>query len=191
MTPADASLDLVANMLLELEQYLLSPELFWPLHPQNSPAPQARLTLGNLLLSLDQLLAMRPGWDVPTESRFLKISHLWAQAQVKWQSAIQRKAAQELSSRMNLWGAYVYDLEDGQGAKFDFRHEIRHRVIIERLFDLGLPRDRWEKELQQLDQRSQKLVDKHDFVWSQPLQTQYPHQQYWFLYRMSRSAGPD
>jgi len=187
MVPTNTLLQAFTNMLSELEEYLLSPELFWPLSHRSSAIPQDRLTLGNLLLTLDQLNALRHTWDSELEATFQKSYQLWEDAQGRWQSAIENKAGQEISSRMNLWRAYLSDLDEGQGAAFDYSSEVRNRLIIERLFDLGLSRDPWEKELQRLDQLNRSLSTPGTFIWSESLESQYPQNQYWFLYLKPRS----
>ncbi|TFH37597.1 MAG: hypothetical protein E4G99_02215 [Anaerolineales bacterium] len=187
MPESEATLQYVANMLSELEHYLLSPEIFWPLSQRNSATPQDRLTLGNLLLSLDQLDALRQTWDAQKESQFLEIEMQWEQSQAKWKSAIERKAEHEISSRMNLWRAYLEDLEEGQGAMFDYGRELRNRVMIERLFTLGVAREPWEAELQRLDRLLQSLVIPSEYIWPQSTQYHYPQVPYWFLYSRPRS----
>jgi len=187
MPPTDALLQAFTHMLSELEEYLLSPELFWPLSQRSSALPQDRLTLGNLLLSLDQINAVRQTWDGELEATFQKSFQLWEHSQARWQSAIEHKAGQEISSRMNLWRAYLSDLDEGQGAAFDYSREVRNRVIIERLFDLGLSRDPWEKELQRLDQLNRSLSIPGEFLWTKSLESQYPPNPYWFLYQKPRS----
>jgi hypothetical protein len=186
MPPADPWLDHLTNMLAELEEYLLSPELFWPLGSRNPAIPEDRLTLGNLLLSLDQLNALRQNWDIHAETNFRKLELIWEQSLEKWKSAIVKKAEQEIRSRMNLWTAYLQDLDEGQAGQFDYRREVRNRVILERLFDLDVLREAWEVELQSADRLHRSLVEPSEFIWSEPLQSQYPRESFWFLYRMPR-----
>lgn len=188
MHPTEATLQYFANMLSELEQYLLSPELYWPLSSRTASPTQDRLTLGNILLSLDKINAVQQTWDAQQNSMFRKSNIVWEQFLVKWKSAIERKAEHEMSSRTKLWHSYLSDLEAGQGAAFEYRREVRNRVIIERLFDLGISRDPWKDELQHLDMLTRSLVHPAEFMWPPALQGQYPQKQYWFLYRIPRNA---
>jgi hypothetical protein len=57
MHPALYSLGLAEAMADELEDYLLSGELFWPLQRRASPGepPYPQLSLGGLFLTLDEL----------------------------------------------------------------------------------------------------------------------------------------
>lgn len=182
MTPSKESFEAINNMLAELEEYLLSPELFWPLSQPGGIPGRDRLTLGNLMLSIDTLQADRQNWDLTSETAFRKIEMQWDQSHEKWKSAIQRKAEAEMGSRINLWQAYLDDLDDGQAAGFDYAHEVRNRVIIERLFDLGLSQEGWGKALQNLDRLCRRLIVPVKFIWPSNLQEVYPQERYWFLY---------
>ncbi len=173
-------------MLDELEPYLLSPELFWPLSTPNSVMPQDRLTLGNLILSFDQLDAVRQTLAAGSKARLRALELEWESATVKWKSAISQKASAEISSRLNLWNAYLTDLNDGHGDKFDFQREVRNRVIIERLIPHILEPDAWQVDLQASDGLLRSLVTPGEFVWPEELQSEYPRAQYWFLYRTPR-----
>jgi hypothetical protein len=186
MIPTESLLQSFQEMLVELEPYLLSPELFWPLDSRSSGIAQDRLTLGNLLLCLDQLTAVRESWDIQSEADFRKSELLWHQEQEKWKSAIRNKASKEFGSRINLWRAYLMDLEDGQAANFDYRHEVRNRVIIERLCEFELAKDRRQKDLQNVDRLLRSLVIQSEFIWPLQLQPLYPSQAFWFLYRLPR-----
>jgi hypothetical protein len=129
---------------------------------------------------------MQQSWDIQSETSFTKSELQWEQSKEKWKSSIIHKATQELGSRLNLWRAYLMDLEDGQGASFDYRHEVRNRVIIERIFDLDVGREAWEKDLHAIDRLHRSLVDPCEFIWPKVLQPEYPQQPYWFLYRTPR-----
>jgi hypothetical protein len=70
----------------------------------------------------------------------------------------------------------LMDLEDGQAANFDYRHEVRNRVIIERLFEFELAKDRRQKDLQNVDRLLRSLVIQSEFIWPEQLQPLYPSQ---------------
>jgi hypothetical protein len=171
-------------MLSELEEYLLSPELFWPLGSRNPAISEDRLTLGNLLLCLDHLNALRQDWDIHAETHFRKLELIWEQSLEKWKSAIVNKAEQEVRSRMNLWQAYLHDVDEGRASQFDYHREVRNRVILERLFDLDVPREAWGKELNAADRLQRSFIEPDEFIWSAHLQSQYPRERFWFLYCM-------
>lgn len=187
MTPIEALLQSLEAMLGELEPYLLSPELFWPLSSHSRLSPRDRLTLGNLLLCFDQLSSLRDFRDVHSETRLRKFEIQWQQSQEKWKSAISSKATRELGSRMSLWRAYLVDMEEGRGKSYDYHQEVRNRVIMERLFDLEVDRSNWQKELHAVDHLLRALVVPAEFIWDKRLQSPYPPHTYWFLYRLPRN----
>ena len=184
MNPARSLFQSLDEMLAELEAYLLSPELYWPLGSRSHVIH--RLTLGNLLLTFDQLYAQRDSFDLPDETQFRTLEIAWETAEVKWRSAVSKKGSLEIGSRLNLWKAYLMDLGEGQGASFDYRQEVRNRVIIERLFDLGLNREAWGTDLQSVDRTLRSLVVPHNFIWAKELEPHYPRDVYWYLYRTPR-----
>jgi hypothetical protein len=173
-------------LLAELEDYLLSPELFWPLSTKTQAIAQDRLTLGNLLLCFDHLEALRPQFSVQSEATLRKHELFWQQATEKWKTAIRNKASQEASARINIWRSYLMDLDDGKAREFTYSHEIRNRVIIERVLSFGLSVEGLNADLQSLDQLLRSLTVPGDFQWEPELKTQYPPEPYWFLYRMPR-----
>jgi hypothetical protein len=186
MIPTESLLQSLNEMLDELEPYLLSPALFWPINLRGSGIPQDRLTLGNLLLCIDQLLATRESWDLQTEANFRRSELQWEQEREKWKSAIGLKTSKEIGSRLNLWRAYLMDLDDGQMANFDYRHEVRNRVIIERLLEFCTDKETWEKDLQNADRLLRSLVVQSEFIWAEQLRPMYPSKAFWFLYKLPR-----
>jgi hypothetical protein len=143
--------------------------------------------LGNLLLCLDQSSALRDSRDAKFEADFRKSELHWEQQCEKWKSAISNKASLEIGSRLNLWRAYVVDLEEGQAATFDYHHEVRNRVIIERLLSFDLTQEAWDKDLQSVDRLLRSLVVPSEFIWAEHLQHIYPPPSFWFLYRQPRT----
>lgn len=186
MTPTETLLDSFDAMLAELEPYLLSPELFWPISSRNRTTPQDRLTVGNLLLCLDQLKASGELSDPGFTTRLRKSEITWQTAHEKWKSVIAKKASTEIGSRLNLWRMYLFDLEEGQGSAFDYHHEVRNRVIVERLIKLISDREFWDKDVKAVDNLLRSLVVPADFIWSSSLRAAYPRDLYWFLYRKPR-----
>lgn len=186
MSPTETLLDSFNVMLAELEPYLLSPELFWPISSRNRATPQDRLTIGNLLLHLDRMKSSGESLSSGFETRLRKSEMAWESAFEKWKSAITKKASAEISSRLNLWQAYLTDLEEGQGAAFNYHHEVRNRVIVERLSELLDELEVWDEDVKACDNLLRSLVVSTDFIWPSPLQTAYPEERYWYLYRKPR-----
>ena len=110
----------------------------------------------------------------------------WESAFEKWKSAITKKASTEIRSRLNLWQAYLTDLQEGQGSAYNYHHEVRNRVIVERLFELLDNRKEWDQDVVACDNLLRSLVISTDFIWPSPLRAAYPQDAYWFLYRKPR-----
>lgn len=111
----------------ELETYLLSKKLYWPLS-----AAYPRLTLGGLLLSLKRSRASRL-----TPSQIAQLARLETQLEhtrSRWRAAWGRKAQWEFQSRLRQWANYLDELQRDPAAHAAFfRHELRLREIIDLL----------------------------------------------------------
>ena len=90
MQSPEYNLKLVQAMLEDIEDYLLSNELFWPMHSsarRDMPAPP-RLTPGVLVLALDELNAqnveMTPGQEAEYQKRNLQMQRVFQ----KWPEAL-------------------------------------------------------------------------------------------------------
>jgi hypothetical protein len=195
MHPARYDLQLAAAMADELEDFLISNEIFWPLERRaaagDPPFPQ--LSLGGLLLALDELDAWE-GELAPAEAGELQsLRQRVEELRAKRGAAIQRKAGQELRSRANLWRAYLGDLEEGPRAIELYSHEVRQRVMAARLVEEAAdlaeaapPR----RLLGELDAKLRRRFEAGPFVWDRRLAKRYPPGDYWFLYGTPRSAHP-
>jgi len=154
MESADYNLDLFEAMLDEIEDFLLSADIFWPLAKRSKPEspPYPRLSTGALLMTQDESLAQEAGMNTEQKARHAKLQSQWKmgmnteqkarhaklQSQWKmvlnkWRSALGRKSEREMGMRLNLWRAYLSDLEEGKASHFDYDRETRNRVQFTRL----------------------------------------------------------
>jgi hypothetical protein len=195
MHPARYDLGLAAAMADELEDFLISGEIFWPLErraPAGDP-PYPQLSLGGLLLTLDELDAwegdLAPGEAAQLQALRRRVEGLRA----KRGAAIARKAGQELRSRVNLWRAYLGDLEEGPRPVELYPHEVRQRVMAARLVETAadLPEAASSRRvLGELDAKLRRRFEAGPFVWDRRLAKRYPPGDYWFLYGTPRSGSP-
>jgi hypothetical protein len=162
----------------ELEAYLLSDELFWPITARGYNLP--RLTVGGILLSIARL-----------EARGESIESLTAQLDVvrsKWRVAWETKAGRGVQARMRLWGNYLSDYRHNpEGHADEYPHEVRYRVMLHLLLaDLPafLPE---QKELTQLDSLLRVNLISGDFIWDSDLQAGFPREVYWYLFGKLKS----
>jgi hypothetical protein len=193
MHPPDYNLLLANAMLDELEPYLLSSELFWPLEERaaRGMAQFPRLTLGGLLLTIDELTAQEDEMTFGQAAALQQIRSLFAHNQVKWAVAIERKAVRELHCRLNLWRAYLMDLEEeGEGPE-NYAHEVRQRVKFQRLLVPASKHPEIELlnvSMQSLDSKFRSYFVTGPFIWDEGLESVYPPTDFWYLYGAPRAA---
>lgn len=174
---AQTEMDFVRDSLPELEPYLLSQEIFWPLG-----GSQPRLTLGGLRLSMRRLRARAAS---PADQTTL--SRLAAQVDVvhtRWRTAWEQKAARELRTRQTLWQNYLGDYRLNPENYADaYRHEVRLRVIMDLLLaDLPAPAPETQALLQTLDEQLRASFIPGEFIWENDLEPEFPQPSHWYLY---------
>jgi uncharacterized protein YukE len=157
----------------ELDDYLLSQELFWPISARGFSLP--RLTIGGILLAKARL-----------EARNERIESLIAQLDAvrsKWQVAWETKAGQEVQTRLRLWSNYLTDYRHNPEGHADaYPYEVRYRVMLHLLLaELPTPPPE-QGALSQLDSLLHASLIGDDFIWEADLQSGFPHEVYWFLY---------
>ncbi len=180
----------VQAALGELEDYLLSPELFWTLsaQPPSGSRPFLQLTLGNVLLAVDSLQAVD---EQPGTARWLQTQPLvaaWETAEARWPAQLERKALRELASRLRQWKSYVDDVLETQSAG-DYAGGVRPRLVAERLVD-WLPVQpataNTRDQLAQLDSRLASYLEPGPLVLDAAMAVRYPTDTFPFLYRQPR-----
>jgi len=157
----------------ELEDYLLSNELFWPVTTRGFDLP--RLTIGGLLLAKARLKA-----------RGAQIEALLSQLEAvrsKWRVAWETKAGRGFQSRFNLWSNYLSDYRHNPEGHADaYPHEARYRAMMKLLL-AELPAPPAELAgLSQLDSLLRANFIPGDFIWGADLQSGFPEDEYWYLY---------
>ncbi|MCJ7530502.1 MAG: hypothetical protein MUO64_05660 [Anaerolineales bacterium] len=176
----------------ELEQYLLSSQLYWPVHvvTPTGETPYPRLTPGELLLAQEKLRAhsLSPGDnDEVTSPVQAKIDRLEGDFEVirsKWRGNWGKKAAQDFSSRLALWRNFLGDyrkVPDDQ-APF-YAYEVRTRVILQLLEPeaVGIPAAELDMRTG-LDTLLRAILVPGEFIWEAALEAGFPKADYWYLY---------
>jgi hypothetical protein len=194
MRPVKTNLQFLEAMIQELEAYVLSRELFWPLSPEhrtNGP-PFPRMTIGNVLLTLDQLEAQREQFSPSQQAALRKLTLAWQQACGKWRVGLEGKAVVEMRSRLNLWRAYLDDLEHQGNRAGVYTHEVHNRVKFERLADFVGQHGETDPYLESMQSQDARLLPRFspgEFQWHPSLKQVYPKSTYWYLYGMPRLNG--
>lgn len=169
----------------DLQHYLLSPELYWPLAGVSRGGSQERLlqfTLGNLELSQARLAAVR--WPERDQTELNGLNEKIAAVHDRWKANWARKAEREQTARLKLWQAYLNDLLSETGRRASgYAFEVRLRAILHLLSDDTDGLEPAEQEvLSGLDARLRGKTETGPFVWEPEVQPGFPGELYWYLY---------
>lgn len=172
----------------DLESYLLSGELYWPVGvsaPAGQP-PYPRLSLGNLLLSRARLNARR--FHLAHTAEFERLDNRMQGIRSRWLSAWRQKAQREFSLRLNLWRDFLEDYRQSPAGNVDrYAYEINRRVILELLAPETASVAPAERELLSgLDSLLRAVFIPGPFVWDRELEGGFPADPYWYLYGLPK-----
>lgn len=169
----------------EIQNYLLSEELFWPVSGQPSGKKTffLKMTIGNLLLS-EHRLATLSNEDLlsPTDaSEFSRLQRGIEAVRMKWRVAWERKASREYDTRFNQWKKSLDELRGDryQNAPF-YKNEVRLRVLLELLVEQLSVEARFD--LSPLDKILRQMFKPGEFIWEADLAPGFPKGKYWYLY---------
>ena len=193
MLPFEGTQEYLQAALREMQAYLLSPELFWPLsgRPTAAGPPFLQLTPGNVLLAFDVLAGAKAAAGGSHWAEVQRLESEWDTQRTRWAVHLEAKAQRELTSRLRQWQTYVEDVSEAHAAE-DYAANVRPRLVVERLFDLlpkGPQAARAREQLAQLDSRIGPFLQAGAFVLDPVLRTRYPEQAFPFLDRRPRSAS--
>ena len=177
MTPFQSDLDYVEDALTQLEPYLLSQELFWPLG-----GTKPRLTVGGVLLSLKRIAAVV---ESPVEQAILSQLTVKLDAvRTRWRVAWEQKCARELRTRLELWQNYLGDYRiSPESYADDYRNEARLRVLVGLLAgELPEVPEESRMKLEALDVLLRGRLSSGQFVWDVALISAFPQDEFWYLY---------
>lgn len=170
--------------LLDLEGYLLSNELYWPIGATAPPGdpPYPRLTLGGLLLSQARLKAQR--LTPEQESEFTRLEQRMNETRSRWRTAWGQKASKGFHTRLNLWRDFIEDYRHNPGGNRDrYNYEVRRRVMMQLLQPDADEISAQELELlSTLDKYLRSVLVPGDFIWEPELAGGFPKVVYWYLY---------
>lgn len=167
----------------DLESYLFSPTVFWPLPSApaslNEPGMD-QMTLGGVLFSLKVITA----YSLPEVTPFANSVN---EVRERWRSTWAKKSAKEFVQRVHTWEHTLQELAHQTGGRLNvYRAQVRNRVILELLKDEMPPEAPAELGiLASLDHTLRNLFVQGDFLWETPLQSVFPQPRFWFLYLAS------
>jgi len=147
----------------ELENYLLSRELYYPV---GRSLPQ--LTLGGILLSLPRL----------HRSEAAKFEDQVARVHAKWRSAWDTKAGREVRARSELWKNYLAEYPgDPQGTARLYPQQVRYRAMLTLLGESSDVMDVFVKS----------IFEPGDFIWEPEVRNHFSADIFWFLFGTQKS----
>jgi hypothetical protein len=174
--------------LVDLEGYLLSKELYWPVGA-TAPAGEThypRLTLGNLLLARARL----SGRELSPEqsSEFERLDQLLQETRQNWKVAWEQKAAKEFSARLRLWRDFINDYRKQPKSNLDrYAYEVNRRVTLQLLTpETAEVPDEETELLNGLDELLRAVFIPGEFVWDGDLKVSFPKNIFWYLYGMPK-----
>lgn len=162
----------------DLEDFLLSKEIFWPLPSAPTQIGQPgleQLSLGLLRLSVARLQAE------PENQEASQLAAKMADVRGRWRSNWSKKAVREFGVRTAQWRRALDDLREHSTA---YSRAVRLRAILELLREDMLPGDEPVEYpvLVGLDHILRGSGEPGAFVWDEGLQSAFPDPQFWFLY---------
>jgi hypothetical protein len=170
MTSTEQDLQFLMESLPQLQDYLLSKELYWPLS-----AALPRLSLGAVLLALARMSVIQP-------DKAQKLRGQLEAIRAKWKVAWEQKAAREMANRLRLWSNFLSDYSSAPDQQAGFYpQEVRGRVILQLLL-AEAPAAPEKSALADLDAMLKFRLVSGNFVWDVALQPAFPKTDYWFLY---------
>lgn len=181
-------LDVLGEMAAEMDEYLMSDVLFWPMVKGDMP----RLTIGGYLLRQHRLTLLQELLDTSQQERLRLATGRFHQALHERVVRFEERAHKELHARLRQWGEYLRDLRSDVRAHAGYyASSVETRAIIAALLDfLAVPPYRLDaqvaKEVAALDANLHGRWQPGDFVWPLEWQPAYPKETYWWLYGQPR-----
>lgn len=155
----------------ELETFLLSNDTIRQL-------PGLTLSTGGILLAHKRLSAAN--MTARVEEHWLEIERI----RDRWKNAWAAKCQLELKMRLRLWGDFLLGMApDKNEPSTAYRHQVRNRVIMQ-LFQDSHQATQFRESIERKDKILIKFSVENDFIWESEIQSGFPRDQFWFLYRV-------
>jgi hypothetical protein len=162
----------------DLQGYLESNILFWPLRAHSQP-----LTPANLLLAERKFTHADLSSHHSLQNALAQIDEVRRRMRGAWQ----KKQALEFSARRNQFSTIIADLTAGEGAGVDYRVIARLRTLLQLLCEDAMDCHASQNSLEELDFSLRSCIVPGEFIWSKELEPVFPKSQFWFLYAQLHS----
>ncbi|HKJ27311.1 MAG TPA: hypothetical protein VJ965_06720 [Anaerolineales bacterium] len=185
MSKAIDDLQYVEYCVGELEHYLLSKELFWPvlIHPALENRGFPKMTLGNVRLAMQRLEGLWQGrrLEPAEESTYQQLKDQLDTIQQKWRVAWEEKAAHEYHSRLKQWTDLLNEIFQNREKQADYYPaDVRLRVLLA-LLEEDVPTEQ-RPEIEPVDAHLRAIFQRGPFVWETEYEPGFPEDRFWFLY---------
>ena len=177
-------------MSSEMDEYLRSQTLFWPMMKGNLP----RLTIGGYLMREHRLAKLEKLLDESQQIRLQDAIAQFNSAIVEKVVRFEQRAHKELHARLRQWGEYLKELGDKSLGMGDYySSHVQTRLMIAVLIK------RLESPPYELNQRVFDQLRVYDnllgnywtpgpFTWPSDWQPAYPEDHYWWLFGRPRDG---
>jgi len=175
-------------MAADMNDYLISQSLFWPLSDTSMP----RLTLGGYLMRQHRLNRLRNVLEQEDQDRLDKAIEKFNEALVEKIVRFEQRAHDELHARLRQWSEYLKDIgKESVAAGAYYASAVETRLIIALLLEkLEMPPYELDKrvlgELGSYDTALRNYWFTGEFVWYHEWRPAYPKESYWWLYGLPR-----
>jgi len=162
----------------DLQGYLESNVLFWPLRAHSQP-----LTPANLLLA-ERKFTLK---DLSIQNSLRNALAQIDQVRRTMRGAWQKKEMLEFPARRNQYSSIIADLTAGEGTGVDYRVIARLRTLLQLLCEDAIDCHAPQNSLEELDFSLRSRIAPTEFIWSKELEPVFPKSQFWFLYAQLHS----
>lgn len=183
--------DLVAleAMAAEMDEYLRSDILFWPMAQSDLP----RLTLGGYLMRQHRLLGLRDLLTMQEQDRLHRAINQYYKALEEKVVRFETRAHEELEARLRQWQSYIGEVRGGSGIAY-YESAVEPRAMIEALIaQLRVQPYELQPELPQklalLDRQLRQIWEPGEFIWPHEWKAAYPPEKFWWLYGHPRKMS--
>jgi hypothetical protein len=185
----DRDLVVLEAMAAEMDEYLRSDVLFWPLRGSDLP----RLTLGGYLMRQHRLLELRDLLSMPEQERLHATISRYLDALEEKVVRFENRAHEELEARLRQWREYLRDVKNGSGVAYyptavETRAMIRALISQLRVNPYQL-NDDIPPQVALLDRELSRFWEPGQFVWPFDWRPAYPQAEYWWLYGRPREQS--
>jgi len=172
-------------MIAELDAYLKSDQVFWPLAPNTPLGSQLpQLTIGGLLEALARAEAAADELSADQRAELSTIRQQHDRSRADRPVAYEQHAVREIHSRLNQWAAFLDEAGRRPTDLAYYAHEVRARAKIDLLAGVlggALPASD-KKRIADLDAQLRDRWEPGPFVWDARLQAAFPPDRCWWLY---------